>query len=198
MSEYKLYTDREENFSCDISLEGARLKDSFARIILESQDVNLVFNGKIEAGGKCEIPIKPLKHLLENNDKGKMILEVVADDTYFSPWESEFVVDSFKKLEVTINESSAPSKPKISVSVVKPKKEKITEQPKKKSTKISMNKVISELKKDLFKNGITAKNMKTKKKLMSERVTSYFSKNKINKKHKTKILTKLVESIIRG
>ena len=127
-----------------------------------------------------------------------MILEVVADDTYFSPWESEFVVDSFKKLEVTINESSTPSKPKISVSVVKPKKEKIVEQPKKKSTKISINKVISELKKDLSKNGITAKNMKTKKKLMSERVTNYFSKNKINKKHKTQILTKLVESIIRG
>jgi len=42
-----------------------------------------------------------------------------------------------------------------------------------------MNKVISELKKDLSKNGITAKNMKTKKKLMSERVTNYFSKNKI-------------------
>ena len=61
-----------------------------------------------------------------------------------------------------------------------------------------MNKVISELKKDLSKNGITAKNMKTKKKLMSERVTSYFSKNKINKKYKTKILTKLVESIIRS
>ena len=87
---------------------------------------------------------------------------------------------------------------KWAVSELDPKKEKITEQPKKKSTKISMNKVISELKKDLFKNGITAKNMKTKKKLMSERVTSYFSKNKINKKYKTKILTKLVESIIRG
>ena len=50
----------------------------------------------------CEIPIKPLKHLLENNDKGKMILEVVADDTYFSPWESEFVVDSFKKLDTLL------------------------------------------------------------------------------------------------
>ena len=89
------------------------------------------------------------------------------------------------------------NKPKKEVTPA-PKKEKIVEQPKKKSTKISINKVISELKKDLSKNGITAKNMKTKKKLMSERVTNYFSKNKINKKHKTQILTKLVESIIRG
>ena len=40
--------------------------------------------------------------------------------------------------------------------------------------------------------------MKSEKKLMSERVTNYFSKNKINKKYKTKILTKLVESILKG
>ncbi len=201
MSNYKLYTDREENFNCDISLEGARLKDSFARIILESSNVNLVFNGTIDAGGKCEIPIKPLKHLLENNDKGKMILEVVADDTYFSPWESEFVVDSFKKLEVTINESSVPSKPKISVSVAnKPNKKKIVEQPKpKKKTKtLKINTIVNELKKDLKSSGINATNMKSKKKVMSEQITNYFTKKKIDNKYKAKILTKLVESIIKG
>lgn len=198
MSNYKLYTDREENFNCDISLEGARLKDSFARIILESSNVNLVFNGTIDAGGKCAIPIKPLKHLLENNDKGKMILEVIADDTYFSPWESEFVVDSFKKLEVKINESSIPNKPKISVSVVKPTKEKIIETPKKKIKTLTMRTIVSELKNDLSSNGVTATNIKSKKKVMSERITNYFTKKKIDNKYKTKILTKLVESILKG
>ena len=198
MSNYKLYTDREENFNCDISLEGARLKDSFARIILESSNVNLVFNGTIDAGGKCAIPIKPLKHLLETNDKGKMILEVIADDTYFSPWESEFVVDSFKKLEVKINESSIPNKPKISVSVVKPTKEKIIETPKKKIKTLTMRTIVSELKNDLSSNGVTATNIKSKKKVMSERITDYFTKKKIDNKYKTKILTKLVESILKG
>ena len=201
MNEYKLYTDREENFNCDISLEGARLKDSFARIILESRDVNLVFNGTIDAGGKCEIPIKPLKHLLENNDTGKMILEVVADDTYFSPWESNFIVDSFKKLEVKINESSIPSKPRISVSVAnKPTKKKILEQPKpkKKAKKKTINTIISELKKNLNDSGVTAKNMKNKKKIMSETITNYFTNKKIDNKYKNKILTRLVESMLKG
>ena len=47
MTDYILYTDRKENFSCDIALEGAKLNESFARIILETSDVNYVFNGTI-------------------------------------------------------------------------------------------------------------------------------------------------------
>ena len=121
-----------------------------------------------------------------------MKLEVVADDTYFKPWESDFVVDSYKKVEVKINEMTMPSKPKISVSVAS--------QPKKvsKKKKLTIKSIVSELKIDLKKNGIDVKNIKTKKATMSKLVTEYFTKNKINKKYKTKILTKLVESLIRG
>ena len=61
MSEYILYTDRKENFSCDIALEGAKISDSFARIILETKDDNYVFNGSINGEGKCEISIRALK-----------------------------------------------------------------------------------------------------------------------------------------
>ena len=192
MSEYTLYTDREENFNCEIALEGARLRDSFARIILETSNVSLAFNGTIDSQGRCDIPIKPLRHLLEAKDRGIMKLEVVADDTYFKPWESDFVVDSYKKVEVKINEMTMPSKPKISVSVAS--------QPKKvsKKKKLTIKSIVSELKKDLKKNGIDVKNIKTKKATMSKLVTEYFAKNKINKKYKTKILTKLVESLIRG
>ena len=119
MDEYILYTDRKENFSCDIALEGARLNEAFARIILETNELSYVFNGQIDGNGKCRIPIRPLKGLMEVRDMGKMVLEVVADDTYFKPWESDFVVDSYKKVEVKINEMTMPSKPKISVSVEK-------------------------------------------------------------------------------
>ena len=195
MSEYTLYTDREENFNCEIALEGARLRDSFARIILETSDVSLAFNGTIDSQGKCDIPIKPLRHLLEAKDRGIMKLEVVADDTYFKPWESDFVVDSYKKVEVKINEMTMPSKPKISVSVANQPK-KVSK--KKKFKKLTIKSIVSELKIDLKKNGIDVKNIKTKKATMSKLVTEYFAKNKINKKYKTKILTKLVESLIRG
>ena len=195
MSEYTLYTDREENFNCEIALEGARLRDSFARIILETSNVSLAFNGTIYSQGRCDIPIKPLRHLLEAKDRGIMKLEVVADDTYFKPWESDFVVDSYKKVEVKINEMTMPSKPKISVSVASQPK-KVSK--KKKFKKLTIKSIVSELKIDLKKNGIDVKNIKTKKATMSKLVTEYFAKNKINKKYKTKILTKLVESLIRG
>ena len=55
MNEYILYTDRKENFSCDIALEGARLNEAFARIILETNELSYVFNGQIDGKGKCRI-----------------------------------------------------------------------------------------------------------------------------------------------
>ena len=38
---YKLFTDKTEVFECNIKLEGASLKNSHARLIIESEDVNL-------------------------------------------------------------------------------------------------------------------------------------------------------------
>ena len=61
---YKLFTDKSELFECSINLEGASLNQSIARILIESEDYNLVFNGKIDSNGKCQIPIKKLKDIL--------------------------------------------------------------------------------------------------------------------------------------
>ena len=193
MSEYILYTDRKENFSCDIALEGAKISDSFARIILETKDVNYVFNGSINVEGKCEIPIRALKGLLDVRDSGNMVLEVVADDTYFRPWESPFMVDAHTKLEVKINEQSQPSKPKIQVSVNTKKVE--TPKPKKLT--------LSEAKKDMYnilsKNKINKGNFGKNKTKAQKLFTEYFTDKKIsNKDTKNKILKEVVESIIKG
>ena len=48
---YKLYTDKQETFECDLFLEGADLKNSSARIIVESNDLTLMFKGKIDKKG---------------------------------------------------------------------------------------------------------------------------------------------------
>ena len=45
---YKLYTDKIENFECKLQLEGASLNKAFSRIILETNDINLSFDGKID------------------------------------------------------------------------------------------------------------------------------------------------------
>ena len=54
----KLYTDKSEIFECNVSLEGASIKDSKLRAILKFDDKNLMVEGKIKSNGKGEIVVK--------------------------------------------------------------------------------------------------------------------------------------------
>ena len=120
---YKLYTDKQEVFECNIFLEGASLTKATSRIIVETKDLKLMFEGTIDKDGNCKVPIKKLRGLLGENDKGTMKLEVIAEDTYFSPWESDFIVDTAKRIKVEIKEQNTPtikkSKPKMVIKEVK-------------------------------------------------------------------------------
>ena len=108
---YSVYKDRSEDFSCDISLEGANLNDTEARLILESDDWTLMFNGDIDSKGKCTIPIKKLA-ILNEGVVGKIRLEIIAEGTVFTPWEDDFKVKLSKKVAVKIHESrSNPKRP---------------------------------------------------------------------------------------
>ena len=99
---YKLFTDKTELFECNISLQGASLKKSKARLVVETQDYSLMFNGSISNGGKCEIPIRKLKGLIDEDTIGNIRLEVIAEDTFFTPWESDFEVETSKKVTVEV------------------------------------------------------------------------------------------------
>ena len=120
---YKLYTDKKEVFECKIFLEGASLKKATSRIVVETEYLNLMFEGTIDKDGICKVPIKKLKGLLDESDKGKIKLEVIAEDTYFSPWESDFIVDTAKRIKVEIKEQNTPTikktKPKMIIKEVK-------------------------------------------------------------------------------
>ena len=126
---YKLFTDKNELFECNISLQGASLKKSKARLIVETSEYSLLFNGKISSNGKCEIPIKKLKGLIDEDTTGNIRLEVIAEDTYFTPWESNFEVETSKKVQVEIK--SQETKPiletKVKVKVKKTNQITITE-----------------------------------------------------------------------
>ena len=114
---YKLCLDKPENFECDISVKNASLKNSMARLVVESPNgINFIFEGKIQ-GEKCVIPIRRLKGLLEENCTGKMHLEVVVEDTFFKPWQSDYLVEEHTSVKVSINESKQPSKPSVAVKV---------------------------------------------------------------------------------
>ena len=115
---YKLFTDKSELFECDIKLQGASLKKSKARLVVETPEYSLLFNGDISKGGKCEIPIKKLKGLIDEDTTGNIRLEVIAEDTFFTPWESNFEVETSKKVTVEIKNQTT-KKPIIEAKVKK-------------------------------------------------------------------------------
>ena len=59
----KLYTDKSEIFECNVSLEGASIKNSKLRAILKFDDKNLIHWGKN----------KPYKKLYLHESKGRPI-----------------------------------------------------------------------------------------------------------------------------
>lgn len=112
---YKLYTDKPETFECDIKIEGASLTKSKARLVVETKDYSLMFNGRIDENGKCKVPIKKLKGLIDESIKGNIRLEIIAEDTYFTPWESNFEVQASKS--VTVEVHSQDTKPQLNETV---------------------------------------------------------------------------------
>jgi hypothetical protein len=122
---YKLYTDKQETFECDLYLEGADLKDSSARILVETKDLTLLFPGTIDKKGNCKVPIKKLKGLLDEKSEGNIKLEVIAEDTLIEPWQSEFIVETAKKVTVEVKSQGnkkpirESSKPQVKIKNVK-------------------------------------------------------------------------------
>jgi len=98
---YTLYSDKNNIFECDIQLEGASLSQAFARVIVEGEDLNLVFNGNISSEGNCRIEMPKLTMLKEG---GEMKLEVIADDMYFNPWNSDFELKKSKSITVEVKQ----------------------------------------------------------------------------------------------
>ena len=98
---YTLYSDKNNIFECDIQLEGASITQAFARVIVEGDNLNLVFNGDITSEGNCRIEMPKLNMLKEG---GEMKLEVIADDMYFNPWNSDFELKKSKSVTVEVKQ----------------------------------------------------------------------------------------------
>ena len=159
---YKLYTDKQETFECDLFLEGADLKQSSARLIVESNDLTLMFKGTIDDKGNCKVPIKKLKGLMSENTTGDIKLEVIAEDTLIEPWQSDFIVDTAKK--VTVEVKSQKTKPQI--------KESTKPQVKVKSVKNYVN-PINEMVNTLIENDITIDKVLQNKKKIAPILNNY-------------------------
>ena len=121
---YNLYTDKANKFNCNIEIEGTSLAKSKVRLVIETDEMSYMFNGKIENTGICEVNIPKTKHFLPEGTKGNMRLEVIADDVYFEPWASDFSVKTNKKVNVVVAEQ-VEDKPKVNVVVAEQKEEPV-------------------------------------------------------------------------
>ena len=164
-----LFRSKQEVFECEVAVKNASLKNSIARLVVESDGIDLVFKGKIN-DGKCIVPIRKLKGILDENTKGNMSLEVIVEDTYFKPWESDFVVEEHTSVKVAVKEQKETSnKPILEVKVKEPAKEHIQK------VSIPAQEIISICK--VFE--ITGKNYKTSKRGdFKQLVSEYFKENK--------------------
>ncbi len=99
---YKLFTDKADTFECDVQVEGTSLKKCKARLIVETPEYSLMFKGDVDSNGKCKVPIKKLRGLINEDSKGQVRLEVIADKTFFSPWESKFEIVATRQVTVEV------------------------------------------------------------------------------------------------
>ena len=176
---YKLFTDKAELFECDIKIEGSSYAKSKARLVVETGDYSLMFNGKINSQGKCEIPIRKLKGLIDETSKGNIRLEVIAEDTYFIPWKSEFEIGASKTVTVEVKSQSNKK-------VIKENKVQVSNV-KRQVTKKEVNHVANILKLLVHEN-INMKNLHLKKDRLNKIVATYTKHKPINENKKSIII----------
>jgi hypothetical protein len=183
---YKLFTDKSELFECDIKIEGASLSNSKARLVVETNEYSLMFNGKINSSGKCEIPIRKLKGLIDEASKGNIRLEVIAEDTYFIPWKSDFEVNASKKVTVEIK-SQTYNKPLVESKGPKVKVTKIKETKKSRITETEKKHIINIMKLLIHEN-VNIKNLKFRKDKLNKVIATYTQFKPINESSKSKVI----------
>jgi CRISPR/Cas system-associated endonuclease Cas3-HD len=149
---YNLFTDKHNKFNCNIEIEGTSLAKSKVRLVIETDEMSYMFNGKIENTGICEVNIPKTKNFLSENTKGVMRLEVIADDVYFEPWSSDFNVKTTKKVNIVVSEQIEDEKPKLKVEVIQPKEDtKVVNENKVKEQKQKISSNVILTKKDILK-----------------------------------------------
>ena len=186
---YKLFTDKIEVFECNIKLSGASVNKSNVRLVVESADINLLFKGKIDSTGKCTVPVKRLSGLLGESTTGTLRLEVIADDTFFTPWESEYVVETSKKVTVEVKSQSKnriveTKKPAIQIANIKQVKP---------ARVLKESSHIVRILKMLIKENITLKNLPSKKTIVNRVIANYSKKYTITEAKQKRIIDGIVK-----
>ena len=183
---YKLFTDKAELFECDIKVEGTSLSKSKARLVVETSDYSLMFNGSIDSSGKCKVPIRKLKGLIDESSNGSVRLEVIAEDTFFTPWESKFEIQKSKK--VTVEVKTQENKPIIKESKIEVSNVKNT------ISKTETNHVVNILKL-LVKENINLENLEIKRNRVNRIIAVYNKYKPLPENSKLEIIDGILEGL---
>lgn len=140
---YKIYLDKEETFECEAAIKNSSYKNATARLIIESDDVNLVFYGNVDKNN-ISVPIKSLKKYFTENDSAKIKLEVIVENVLVTPWESELTFDTYNKVEIKEIKNSSKNEPLIEVKVKEDVKEQVKVGKKESNPKEELLKTINE------------------------------------------------------
>ena len=188
---YTIQLDQTKNFECSLKIQGASLKKSKINMIIEGDDFDIKLKGTIDSDGQVTIPVKKLKGILDENVKGNMFLEVIAEDTYFTPYKTEYLTEVSRKVEVisvngkskeSLTESESvnvtDSKPKVTISDIKNDDALLI-----KEHVNRINKNITRSNLNIFKKEDKAKVIKT--------IQNYLTENKVENSLYDKIMTEL-------
>lgn len=115
MSSYTLYLDKSENFQCDVQIKNAKSSDASARLIIECDDVNLIFYGEVSKDS-INVPINSLKKYFKEEDKATAKLEVIVEGQLITPWESEVIFENYNKVQIKEVKTSK-QKPTVEVKI---------------------------------------------------------------------------------
>ena len=185
---YTIHLDTAKNFECSLKIQGASLKKSKANLVIEGDDLDIRCRGSINESGKVSIPVKKLKGILEEGSVGNMYLEVIAEDTYFTPYKTTYKTEYSKKVDlsesITISEVKLEEKPSITVDGIK--------------EDLSENNVIEDHAANIIikfnKNKVNIFNEKDKSKV-KQIIKEYIQENKISEAIHGKIMNVLIESL---
>jgi len=177
MSTYTIYLDKEETFECEASIKNSSYKNASARLIIESEDVNLVFYGNVEKD-TISVPIKSLKKYFTENDNAKIKLEVIVENQLITPWESDVTFDNYNKVEIKEIKSTKVA-PMIEIKIKEDKK------------------VIEEAPKQSVEKKLEKKKQSPKQQLLNtvnEEVKKIKSDGKLSKEEKKELIKNLLSN----
>lgn len=172
---YTITLDTAKNFECTLKIQGASLTKSKVNLVIESNDMDIRCRGTITEKGKVSIPVKKLKGILEENTKGKMYLEVIAEDSYFTPYKTDYITQVSKKVNLEESVSVTDVNQTVTADV---------------STNHPEN-IINILK----ENNVDIFDTKDKSK-SSQLIQSYITEHNISKEEYTKLMEQILSQLI--